>query len=99
MVRPNFHRQMLRVLTGGATCRETVEEVTDYLEGRLGPRQRLSFQVHQVICTGCRIYLHQMKQTLQTLRAMRSEPVSRQVRQELMQQFVAWRAGKAMAPG
>ena len=36
------------------TCREIVELVTDYLEGRMPLPERTRFEQHLVYCNGCR---------------------------------------------
>ena len=48
-------------------CQELVELVTDYLEGRLPPLERLRFEAHLAQCGGCRTYLEQMRQTIRAL--------------------------------
>ena len=46
------------------TCREFVELVTDYLEGRMAPADRARFEEHLAICPGCQTYVDQMRETL-----------------------------------
>ena len=42
-------------------CVQFVEQVTAVEERSTGPRVRLEFQVHRVICSHCRRYLRQMR--------------------------------------
>ena len=46
------------------TCRELVELVTDYLEGRMPAERRLLFEEHLAFCTPCVTYLDQMRRTV-----------------------------------
>jgi anti-sigma factor RsiW len=72
------------------TCREFVELVTDYLEGRLPPAERERFEAHVEICAGCRPYLNQMRATLTALGHIPEETISGQARTELLHAFRAW---------
>jgi predicted anti-sigma-YlaC factor YlaD len=46
------------------TCRELVELVTDYFEGRLPEVVRVRFEDHLQLCPGCDTYLEQMRTTV-----------------------------------
>jgi anti-sigma factor RsiW len=46
------------------TCRELVELVTDYFEGRLPEPTRVRFEDHLALCPGCVTYLEQMRATV-----------------------------------
>ncbi|MBI4483432.1 MAG: zf-HC2 domain-containing protein [Acidobacteria bacterium] len=73
------------------TCKEMTELVTDYLEGRLPWGRRLRFRLHLGMCWRCRIYLRQMKQTIRTLGKLPPEPISEEVRDELLKRFRNWK--------
>jgi predicted anti-sigma-YlaC factor YlaD len=62
-------------------CREFVELVTDYLEGRLPGEQRARFETHLAECDGCDGYLDDMRLMLATMGnvAMPSDPHTREV--------------------
>jgi anti-sigma factor RsiW len=47
------------------SCKELVELVTSYLEDRLPPAERTRFEMHLSYCAPCRVYLDQMRQTIQ----------------------------------
>ena len=49
------------------TCRELIELVTDYVEGRLSPGDRARFEAHLAECDACETYLVQMRQTIRAL--------------------------------
>lgn len=49
------------------SCREFVEQLTDYLERALSPAERARFEHHLAACDGCRDYVDQM---LRTIRAV-----------------------------
>jgi anti-sigma factor RsiW len=73
-------------------CQELVELVTDYLEGRLNPADRESFDAHIAGCDACTAYLEQMRVTLQALGRIPEESISAEARAELLVAFREWRA-------
>ena len=75
------------------TCREFVELVTDYLEGRLTGAERERFQAHLDLCPGCQAYVEQMRRTLAALGRIPEESISPAARDELLHAFRAWHAG------
>jgi anti-sigma factor RsiW len=46
------------------TCRELVELVSDYFDGRLPEPVRIRFEDHLALCPGCVTYLDQMRATI-----------------------------------
>ena len=73
------------------TCQELVELVTDYLEGKLPPADRQRFEQHVAGCTGCTIYLEQMRQTIQILGRLTEETIAPPATDELLARFRAWK--------
>jgi anti-sigma factor RsiW len=73
-------------------CRELVELVTDYLEGRLSAVDRERFDAHIAGCDACTTYLEQMRQTLAALGRIPEESISDDARKELMHAFRDWSA-------
>lgn len=47
--------------------------MTEYLEGRLAAEDQRRFEAHLADCTGCTIYLEQLRQTIR----LRHEPTRR----------------------
>jgi predicted anti-sigma-YlaC factor YlaD len=75
------------------TCRELVALLTDYLEGSLSLGDRVRFQLHLGMCTNCRAYLRQMRQTVGVLQKLPpEEAVPPGVRQDLLRRFQGWKA-------
>jgi anti-sigma factor RsiW len=74
-------------------CRELVELVTDYLEGRLPPDQRARFDAHLAECDGCTTYLEQMRQTIRALGRVPEESLSDEARDRLLEAFRDWPRG------
>ena len=72
-------------------CRELVEIVTDYLEGRLPPHDLLRFEEHLLICSGCASYVEQMRETIRLTGALREEDVLAPAREELLEAFRHWK--------
>ncbi len=73
------------------TCKEITELVTDFLEGRLTPLQRLRFHFHVGMCRHCRAYLRQMKLTVRALSLLPEEPVPPELPEELLRRFRNWK--------
>lgn len=69
------------------SCRQITELVTDYLEGKLGLVDRVSFQLHVGMCRHCRAYLRQMKTTVRTTGRLGDEPIPDAVKAELLARF------------
>jgi anti-sigma factor RsiW len=69
------------------TCKQLVELVTDYLEGRLPPGDLARLEEHIARCDGCTIYIEQMRVTLKALGRIPEETVSVAAREELIATF------------
>jgi anti-sigma factor RsiW len=74
------------------SCRELVELVTDYLEGALSEKERLRFEEHIGLCSGCRTYLEQIRQTISVLGHFPVEALSAEAENELLEAFRGWRS-------
>jgi len=74
------------------SCKELVELVTDYLEGRLTGADLEEFEAHLAECGPCRIYLEQMRTTLMALGRIPEETISAEARTELIHAFGDLRA-------
>jgi anti-sigma factor RsiW len=75
------------------SCRELVELVTDYLEERLPPADRERFELHLVICDGCRAYLEQMRQVLRVAGRLEETSLGAAARDTLLAAFRGWKRG------
>ena len=73
-------------------CQELVELVTNYLEDRLSPVDRIRFEAHIAECEYCATYLEQMRQTIRTLGRITEDSLSDDAREELLEAFRSWRA-------
>jgi anti-sigma factor RsiW len=82
-------------MTGGGqdqmTCREVVELVTDYLEGRLHEPERGLFEAHLSECSHCDEYLAQMRRTIELLGELPVESIDPARELELLAAFRGWR--------
>jgi anti-sigma factor RsiW len=74
-------------------CRELVELITDYLEDRLSPIDRVRFEVHLQECEPCRIYVEQFRQTIRVLGRLPEESLSSGTREALLTAFRGWSRG------
>jgi anti-sigma factor RsiW len=74
-------------------CRELVELVTDYFEGRLSDADRSRFEQHLDECDGCTAYVAQMRETIEALGHIPEESLSPEAERELLAAFRDWHAG------
>jgi hypothetical protein len=88
---------MSGVPPGDLECRELVELVTDYLEGALGPCERVRFELHLAVCDGCTAYLRQLRATLRAAGWLRERPIPVHVRERLLEAFRGWKRGEGPA--
>jgi anti-sigma factor RsiW len=65
-------------------CREAVELVTDYLEGRLSRRDTRRFEAHLANCDGCDEYLRQVRATIEILGKVQPDDLAPETRQGLI---------------
>jgi len=75
---------------GELDCRELVEIVTDYLEGRLGVAEERRLDEHLAECDGCTTYIAQIRRTIDLVGDLREEHVSAEVYERLVGVFRAW---------
>jgi anti-sigma factor RsiW len=73
------------------SCLELVELVTEFLEGRLDPQERLRIEKHLVLCEGCATYLEQMRRTVSLVGELREEHVSPEAFDSLVGLFRRWK--------
>jgi predicted anti-sigma-YlaC factor YlaD len=73
------------------SCRELVELVTDYLEGRLSSPEQARFEAHLSGCSGCRNYLEQMRLTVQMASKLSEDQLAPESKEELLQLFRHWK--------
>ena len=73
------------------TCKELVEVVTEYLEGRLPPAERVRFEEHVAFCSWCRTYLDQMRETVRLTGTFRENDLSPEARDGLLRVFRDWK--------
>ena len=73
------------------TCVELVELVTDYFEGVLPAAERARFEEHLRGCGYCRLYLDQMRRTIQVLGKLTEESIPAAARDDLLNSFRNWK--------
>jgi len=72
-------------------CKELVELVTDYLEGKLPSVETVRFEQHLSTCDGCTNYLAQIRQTIRVVGSLRRDALTTHQWQDLMNIFRDWR--------
>lgn len=73
------------------SCRELVEAVTDYLEGRLPARDRERFEAHLEVCPHCAEYVDQIRRTIAALGSLDTDALAPETRAGLIEAFRGWR--------
>lgn len=80
------------------TCKELVELVTDYIEGRLDAGDAGRFRAHLEECEGCAAYVDQMRRTIALTGALTEESLSELARDDLLRAFRAWKLRRSPSP-
>jgi anti-sigma factor RsiW len=75
------------------TCKELVELVTNYLEDSLPPQERERFEAHLATCTGCNVYLDQIRKTITLLGTLTEDTIPQRASDELLHIFRNWKRG------
>jgi anti-sigma factor RsiW len=81
----------MRETDDDVACQELVELVTDYLEDRLPGSERLRFEAHLAACSGCRVYLEQMRRALRVLGGLSEATIQAEARERLLSVYRAWK--------
>src|SRR3954467_11490376 len=80
-------------------CKEIVEIVTDYLDDALSSDERDRFEQHLTICTGCEVYLEQMRETIRLTGELREDAAPPEAMDQLRGPFrPSWWAGCRARP-
>jgi anti-sigma factor RsiW len=77
------------------TCRELVELVTEYLDGKLSRRDRARFEAHLGACTNCTRYVEQFRETVRLTGTLQESDVSPDAAEALLAQFAEWKREQA----
>ena len=82
---------MARAEEDEMTCRELIQVVTDYLDGALNDADRVRLEAHLQECSYCDEYVAQMRQTIEALGELPSEPLDPSTQDALLRAFRGWR--------
>jgi anti-sigma factor RsiW len=74
------------------SCQELVELVTDYLEGALPAAERERFEEHVGRCDGCRVYLEQLRRTIELTGRLTRDALAPDAERALLEAFRGWRS-------
>jgi anti-sigma factor RsiW len=74
------------------SCKELVELITDYLEGKLDPERRALFEQHLLWCPPCTVYLEQLRGQIAATGRLTEEKVAPKTRDALLHAFRGWKA-------
>jgi anti-sigma factor RsiW len=79
-------------------CQETVELVTDYLEGALSQAQRRRFEAHLADCPDCPEYLAQIRAVIALAGSITPDDLSPRMRGEFISLYRRWQADEERGP-
>jgi anti-sigma factor RsiW len=85
----------MTAVSGEMTCKQLVELVTDFLEGRLPPDERTRFEMHLCYCDWCAEYVRQLREVVRTAGEIREESIEPEARDALLAAFRGWKRGGA----
>ena len=72
-------------------CKERVEVVTDYHEGRMPAERRLLLEEHLAFCDWCQTYLEQLRATIRLTGTLREDDIGPAARAALLEVFRDWK--------
>lgn len=75
------------------SCRELVELASDYVEDRLSLPERARFEMHLCYCAPCKIYLRQIRSTIETAGRLTEDDLPPGPREALLEAFRDWKKG------
>jgi hypothetical protein len=86
---------MTAAVASELTCKELVELVTDYIEDRLTTEENARLELHVCTCTGCRVYLNQMRALLRAAGRLAEDDVPAATKDDLLRAFREWKRRSA----
>lgn len=81
----------MRLLSRDLVCRQAVELLTDYLEGRLSRGDRKRLERHLAACPNCSAYLEQIRESIRLAGQVVPESLDPGTREGLMDLFRNYR--------
>jgi anti-sigma factor RsiW len=78
------------------SCKELVELVTDYLEGRLSPAEVRRFEEHLELCPGCVTYVDQIRATIAVAGSVREADLPPGAADTLLAEFRDWKLARGV---
>jgi anti-sigma factor RsiW len=73
------------------SCREFVELATDYVEDRLPLDARSRFEMHICYCAPCKVYLRQIRSTIESAGRLTEDDLPPGPRETLLAAFRDWK--------
>ncbi len=74
-------------VTENIVCKDFVEEVTNYLEGKLSEAEKHWTEEHLAQCDACVAYLAQMRATITALKGLRETEFDPELRERILSQL------------
>ena len=73
------------------SCRELVELASDYVERRLPLEERSRFEMHLCYCAPCKVYLQQLRATIEAAGRLTEDDLAPGPREALLAAFRDWK--------
>jgi anti-sigma factor RsiW len=84
----------MSLFTKEMRCRELVELVTAYFDGRLSRRDQRRFEAHIRGCDNCTAYVEQMRVMIAATGQLTEQDIPPEARDELLATFRGWSDGQ-----
>ena len=81
------------------TCKQFLQELTDFLDETVSPEERQKLQEHISSCPNCWVIADTTKKTIQVYKCTEPVPLPEGVKERLMAAFERKCASKKDAPG
>jgi anti-sigma factor RsiW len=76
------------------SCKELVELVTDYLEGRLPAHDLERLEAHLTICDPCVVYIEQIRESMAVVGKLSEDDLPPGAEEVLLAQFRDWKRSR-----
>lgn len=82
---------MSRSLHTDMSCKELVELVTEFLEGKMPQAERVLFEQHLLRCPPCVEYVKQLRDLSRAARSVKEEEIPEPTKEKLLEVFRGWK--------
>ncbi len=69
------------------TCKKLIENGSEYLEGDMSRWQRFKYKMHLFMCTHCKRYIQQLKQTIAMIGLLPKQEPPAELEEKLQKEY------------